>query len=64
MHAGNVAAVHDLIAAIEQDRQPETNMYHARHATEMIVAVFESQRVGRLVELPLKRRGNPLQALT
>ena len=63
LHAGNVLAVGDLIAAVEEDRQPVSNVYEARAATEMIVAVFESQRVGGLVELPLENRENPLAML-
>jgi predicted dehydrogenase len=61
--AGNVLAVTALIAAIEEDRQPVANMYEARTATEMIVAVFESQRLGGPVTLPLKNRENPLTML-
>jgi hypothetical protein len=38
-------------------------MYEARGATEMIVAVFESQRLGRPVPLPLENRNNPLTML-
>jgi hypothetical protein len=63
LHGGNVLAVKDLIAAIEQDREPEGSIYEARSATEMIVAVFESQRVGGPVSLPLKNRANPLTML-
>ena len=60
---GNQAAVLDLIAAIEEDRQPINSMYDARAATEMIVAVFDSHRVGGPVSLPLKNRDNPLTML-
>ena len=60
LHAGNVLAVNDLIGAVEEDRQPISSIYEARTATEMIVAVFESQRVGGPVELPLENRQNPL----
>ncbi|HYW81268.1 MAG TPA: Gfo/Idh/MocA family oxidoreductase [Thermoguttaceae bacterium] len=62
LHAGNVLAVKDLIAAVEQDRQPVSNLDEARTATEMIVAVFESQRIGRPVTFPLENRGNSLLA--
>jgi len=62
-HPGNVLAVKDLIAAIEADREPNANVYTARAATEMIVAVFESHRQGAKVELPLKNRKNPLSML-
>lgn len=63
LHGGNVLAVQDLIAAVEQDRQPRTNVYAARIATEMIVSVFESQRVRQPVEIPLENRKNPLSKL-
>ena len=57
---GNVLAVRDLIEAVEKDRQPLASIYDGRTATEMIVAVFESQRLGAPVPLPLKNRQNPL----
>jgi predicted dehydrogenase len=63
LHAGNVLAVKDLIAAIEEDRQPVSSIDAARVATEMIVAVFASQRVGVPVSIPLASRENPLTLL-
>lgn len=57
---GNILACRDLLAAIENDRQPECSMYEARTTIEMISAVFESQRVGRPVTLPLQTRESPL----
>jgi predicted dehydrogenase len=63
LHAGNVRAVRDLMAAIEEDRQPLANVYTARAATEMIVAVFESQRLSCRVPLPLENRRHPLEML-
>lgn len=63
LHAGNVLAVNDLIAAVEQDRQPASSLYEARTATEMIVAVFESHRLGGPVAFPLENRQNPLTML-
>lgn len=62
-HAGNLLACRDLIAAIEQDRQPEASIYEGRTTVEMIAGVFESHRVGAAVAFPLKNRGNPLAAL-
>lgn len=62
-HGGNLPAVLNLLDAIEHDRQPKSNMYDARAATEMIVAVFESHRLGAPVTLPLKNRQNPLTML-
>ena len=64
LHGGNVRAVKDLIAAMEEGRKPVSNIYEARTATEMIVAVFESQRLGGPVTFPLKNRQNPLTMLT
>lgn len=60
---GNTSAATDLIASIESGRQPLSNMYDARAATEMIVSVFESHRLGGPVKLPLKTRENPLTLL-
>ncbi|MCH2117001.1 MAG: Gfo/Idh/MocA family oxidoreductase [Pirellulales bacterium] len=55
--------IEDLLAAIEEDRQPLCGVYEARGTTEMIVAVFESHRQGRPVTLPLENRNNPLTML-
>ncbi len=63
LHGGNVLAVRDLLAAIEGDEQPYSSIHAARTAVEMIVACFESQRVGGPVALPLKTRENPLTLL-
>jgi predicted dehydrogenase len=63
LHGGNVAAVKDLIAAIQEDRQPLCGMYEGRTTIEMISAVFESHRVGGPVALPLATRVNPLTLL-
>ncbi len=63
LEAGNVAAVKDLFAAIEADRQPLCSVYDARGAIEMIVATFDSQRMRGPVAMPLKTRVNPLTLL-
>ncbi len=62
-HRANLDAVNDLIDAIEKDRQPISSVYDAREATEMIVAVFESHRLGGPATFPLKNRKNPLTML-
>jgi predicted dehydrogenase len=61
--AGNVTACKDLIAAVEQDREPECSIYEGRATIEMISAVFESHRAGGSVPMPLKNRENPLAML-
>lgn len=63
LHAGNVAAVKDLLDAIKMDRQPACGMYDGRAVVEMICAVFASQCAGKPVTFPLADRGNPLAAL-
>ncbi len=63
LHGGNVLAIQDLIAAVEENRQPKANMYEARWSIEMVMAVFESQRLGRPVSFPLETRDNPLSLL-
>lgn len=61
-HEGNVAAVKDLIEAVEKDRPPIANLAEARAGLEMLVAVFESQRQGKPIALPSAERGDPLAA--
>jgi len=64
LDGGNIAAVKDLLAAIDvQDRDPECSALEGRMTIEMISAVFESHRVGGLVTFPLKTRENPLTLL-
>jgi predicted dehydrogenase len=60
LDGGNVLAVKDLLRAIEENRQPECSVYEGRTTIEMISAVFESHRLGRPVNVPLKTRENPL----
>ncbi len=62
-HGGNRAGGKELIAAIRENRQPNGSIYDGRAAVEMIVAIFESQRQGKPVALPLANRQNPLTML-
>ena len=62
-HDGNVLAIKDLIGSIEADRQPVSNLADARTNLEMIVAPFESHRLGGVATFPLKNRKNPLTML-
>jgi predicted dehydrogenase len=57
---GNKLIAQDLIDSIESDRQPLGSMYDGRAALEMISAVYESHKLGRPVELPMKNRKHPL----
>jgi hypothetical protein len=58
--AGNRWIVQDLFEAIEKDRQPKGSIYDGRAALEMILAVYESHRLRKRVELPLTNRQHPL----
>jgi predicted dehydrogenase len=63
LHLGNVLIAKDLIRAIEEDRQPMGSMYDGRAALEMILAIYESHRLGRAVDLPLANRKHPLSLM-
>jgi len=63
-HYGNRLIALDLIQAIETDTQPKVSMYDGRAALEMILAVYESQRLNAPVALPLHNRKHPLSMLS
>jgi len=52
-----------LVEAMVKDRQPKGSIYDARAALEMILAVYESQRLRAAVDLPLRNRRQPLTML-
>jgi predicted dehydrogenase len=60
---GNILIVNDLLDAIEKDREPLDSLQDGRAALEMIMAVYESHRQERAVDLPLKNRKHPLTAM-
>jgi predicted dehydrogenase len=60
---GNVWIANDLLDAVEQDRPPLDSLADGRAALEMVLAVYESHRLDRPVELPLKNRKHPLSLL-
>ncbi len=60
---GNQRAVRDLIHAVETDTQPRGSAYDGRAALEMILATYESHRLGKPVALPLENRKHPLPML-
>lgn len=61
---GHLAAIRDLMLAIEHDRQPRCSLIDAIQITEMILSAFESERVGGEVALPLETREHPLMLLS
>ena len=60
---GHIAAITDLIDAIENHRETKCSPRDCTAIIEMIAAVFESHRLSKPVELPLKTRVNPLSLL-
>jgi predicted dehydrogenase len=56
--------VDDLIAAIEEDRQPVASIDDGRWAQEMIQAVWEAHVQGCRVKLPLEKRDHPLTRIS
>jgi predicted dehydrogenase len=61
---GHVAAIYDLLDAIKKNRATKCSADDCRGIVEMIASVFESQRIGGPVNLPLKTRVNPLTLLS
>lgn len=61
--AGHIAAINDLIAAIDQHQDTQCNPRLCTAIIEMIAAIFESHRLGAPVAMPLTTRANPLSLL-
>ena len=59
----NQRLVRDLLAAIEEDREPASSGERARAALELIQAIAAAHAAGGRVELPLKQRVHPFAAL-
>jgi len=58
--SSNRFAVWELMRAIEEDRQPVSNIYSARLAVEMIQAIYASSLSRSVVTFPLTDRTHPL----
>lgn len=56
--------VQEMIDCIEEDREHYSSGVEGRAALELIMAVYESQRTGARVQLPLDVRVNPLKLMT
>ena len=62
--AAHLVSGRDLLAALQENREPLCNLREAATTIEMISAVFESHRTGgQRVTLPLKVRQNPMRML-
>jgi len=53
----------ELAAAIEENREHLSSGREGRAALEILMAVFESSRKRKTVELPLEEKGNPLEMM-
>ena len=60
---GNNFIVEDLLKAIAEDRAPLGSLADGRAALEMIHAIYESHRLDRPVDFPLKNRKHPLATM-
>lgn len=59
-----VRAVRELVECIEHDRESRSSGYDGRAAVEIIMAIYESQRLGNLwTELPLTRKERMIDVL-
>ncbi len=56
-HEGHVMQITDFIQAILEDREPMINGEEGRKPLELILAVYESAKTGKMVKLPLKSAG-------
>lgn len=59
----NALMVLDLLQAIERDGKPACNEEDGRWTVEMICGVYEGQRTGARVPLPMKDRRHPLERM-
>lgn len=59
----NVRMVEDLLAAVNEDREPACSERAGRWTTEMITGIYRSQLDGKPVSLPQKVRSHALQGL-
>ena len=53
----------ELIDAIEEEREHISSGQVGRNGLEIVMAVFESSRTRRLVNLPLEIQENPLESM-
>jgi len=58
-----VRMVQEMIDCIEEDREHYSSGKEGRAALELIMAIYESQRTGARVKLPLINRINPLKQM-
>lgn len=55
-----VTPVHDMIDAIEEDREHRSSGYQGYATLELLMAIYESSRTRRRVQLPMEEMESPL----
>jgi predicted dehydrogenase len=48
---GHTQIIMDMVEAVQQEREPMISLHSAKHAVEIINAIYESGRTGRAVEI-------------
>lgn len=51
---GHTSLFADVIDAVENDREPYVNAMAGRNALELVLAIYKSQKEGKVVKLPLE----------
>lgn len=51
---GHISLFADMIIAIKEDKPPYVDAYAGKRALELVLAIYQSQKEGRAVKLPLK----------
>lgn len=51
---GHARLFADVITAVKEDRRPYVDAYAGKRALELVLAIYQSQKEGRAVKLPLK----------
>ena len=52
---GHISLFHDMMEAIEKNREPCVNGIDGRNALELVLAIYKSQKTGEPVKLPLEK---------
>ncbi len=55
-----VTPVHDMIDAIEEDREHRSSGYQGYATLELLMAIYQSSRTRRRVQLPMEEMESPL----
>lgn len=51
---GHARLFADMVAAVRDDRRPYVDAFAGKRALELVLAIYQSQKEGRVVKLPLK----------